>query len=251
MINIIKTRVLQKYQAIRDIRKAEIGPAFRGFPGLDAKLCSLCGKCAEACPTKAVNIKPLSIDMGRCVFCGECESACETGSISFTNRHRLSSTSKERLVVQSGDNPEDYSAAAVVVKKEIKSMFGRSFKLRQVSAGGCGGCEWELNACNNVNFDMCRFGFEFTASPRHADAIVITGPVTANMAEALIEARESMPEPCLVVAAGTCSISGGIFADSVKVDQSPVERLSPDLYIPGCPVHPLTVINGILDLLGR
>ncbi|HPN64944.1 MAG TPA: NADH:ubiquinone oxidoreductase, partial [Candidatus Goldiibacteriota bacterium] len=124
-------------------------------------------------------------------------------------------------------------------------------KLRQVSAGGCNGCEMELNACSNVNFDMGRFGIDFVASPRHADGIVITGPVTKNMAPALEDTYKSIPLPKIIIAAGTCAISGGVFKDSDALDRSFFEKHKIDLYVPGCPVHPLTFVNGVLKLIGR
>ena len=134
------------------------------------------------------------------------------------------------------------------VRPEIRQLFGRSLKLRQVSAGGDNSCEWELNAANNVQFDMSRFGIEFVASPRHADGLVITGPITANMAEALQICYDAIPEPKIVVLAGTDAISGGVFAGSQSIDRSFLDRVKVDLYIPGNPVHPLTFINGLLNL---
>ena len=137
------------------------------------------------------------------------------------------------------------------IRREIKSLFGRSLKLRQVSAGGDNSCELELNAANNVQFDMSRFGIDFVASPRHADGVVITGPITKNMAKALEICYEAIPEPKIVVLVGTDAISGGIFEDSDQLDRSFLENHKVDLYIPGNPAHPLTIINGLLDLTGR
>ena len=127
---------------------------------------------------------------------------------------------------------------------------GGSLKLRQVSAGGDNSCELELNACSNVNFDMGRFGIEFVASPRHADGIVITGPITANMAAALQTCYDAMPEPKLIILAGVDAISGGIFAGSPALDRRFLDKNNVDLYVPGNPMHPLTFINGVLDLIG-
>jgi len=130
-------------------------------------------------------------------------------------------------------------------------MFGGSLKLRQVSAGGDNSCELELNAANNVQFDMSRFGIDFVASPRHADGIVITGPITRNMAEALEICYNAIPDPKILILAGTDAISGGIFADSPELNREFIEKHHIDLYIPGNPVHPLTFINGILSLLAK
>ena len=121
----------------------------------------------------------------------------------------------------------------------------------QVSAGGDNSCEQELNACSNVNFDMGRFGIEFVASPRHADGLVITGPINQNMAAALQITYDAIPEPKIIILAGVDAISGGIFAGSPALNRSFLEKYKPDLYIPGNPVHPLSFINGVLSLLGK
>jgi Ni,Fe-hydrogenase III small subunit len=139
----------------------------------------------------------------------------------------------------------------ITPRDEIKRLFSRSLKLRSVSAGGCNGCELELNALSNVNFDMGRFGIGFVASPRHADGVVVTGPATQNMAYALEETVRAVPEPRLLILAGTCAISGGLFKDSPAIDRSFLTRHRPDLYIPGCPVHPLTALKALLKFLGR
>lgn len=128
-------------------------------------------------------------------------------------------------------------------------MFRGALKLRQVSAGGDNSCEMELNAAGNVNFDMGRYGIEFVASPRHADGIVITGPVTENMSEALNLTYDALPEPKIIVLAGTDAISGGIFAGSKALNRKFIDEHLIDLYVPGNPIHPLTFINGLMDLL--
>ena len=140
---------------------------------------------------------------------------------------------------------EDYD----LVSKEIKKVFGKSLKLRQVSAAGCNGCEMELNACSNCNFDMGRFGINFVASPRHADGLVVTGPISEHMAWALEDAYKATPDPKIVILAGACAISGGVFQNSTQLNREFLEKYPIDLYIPGCPVHPLTFINGILDFI--
>jgi Ni,Fe-hydrogenase III small subunit len=146
---------------------------------------------------------------------------------------------------------EEYNKTAFEVRKEIKKVFGKSLKLRQVSAAGCNGCEMELNAAGNANFDMGRFGIDFVASPRHADGIVITGPITKNMAYALEDCYKSTPDRQVVILCGTCAISGGIFKDSTELNREFLDKYKIDLYIPGCPVHPLTFINAILDFIRK
>ena len=108
----------------------------------------------------------------------------------------------------------------------------------------------EINAWGNVNFDLGRYGIDLVASPRHADGLVLSGPITRNMASALQTCWDAMPEPKLVIAVGACAISGGVFADCEAVDRKFIETFKPTLYVPGCPTHPLTFINGIMGLLG-
>jgi len=199
------------------------------------------------CPTGAIEPSPVSIDMGKCVFCGECSFAFPN-KIRFTKDYKISSSTREELIIREGHD-EPVIIRADQVRKEIRKFFGRSFKLRQVSAGGDNSCEWELNAAGNVNFDMGRFGIEFVASPRHADGIVITGPISRNMAGPLQICYDAVPHPKVIILAGTDAISGGIFAGSTALDRSFLNKYQVDLYVPGNPVHPLTFINGVLDLI--
>ncbi len=250
MKRLLNIRINLGYQAIPDLRNAEIRQPYRGFPDLTGEKCSSCGKCSDLCPVDAISRDPLTLDMGKCVFCGDCRRLCPSGAIEFTRNHKISADRRDKLLVRSGTTAEKYYEDAIVCRKEIKRLFGRSFKMRQVSAGGCNGCEWELNACGNVNFDMGRYGIEFVASPRHADGLLITGPVSENMAEALEDAFRSVPDPKVVILAGSCAIDGGVFRDSPSCNREFLNGHEIDLYIPGCPVHPLTVINGLADFLG-
>jgi len=251
MFNTLKIKYYNKKQFVKDLKKAETDKMHRGLPKLDSEKCNQCGKCKAVCPTGAFDLNPLRIDMGKCIFCGDCERICKTGGNSFTNFHKISADSREGLVVADGVNSDYFLKSAVQARKEIKNCFGKSLKLRQVSAGGCNGCELELNACSNVNFDMGRFGIEFVASPRHADGLVITGPITRSMAPALEDAYQCTPNPKVVVLTGACAISGGLFRHSQAVDRPFLEKYKIDLFIPGCPIHPLTFINGILSFIGR
>lgn len=249
MLETLRTIKHQGYQAIRNVRTRQTPQAFRGFPVLSAGgACPPgCGACERSCLAGALSLDGgLCVDLGKCTFCGDCTRACPGKGIAFSNFHWTAADAREKLQVRAGQDGPSWRKDAVAVRAEVKRMFGRSLKLRQVSAGGCNGCELELNACGNVNFDMGRFGVEFVASPRHADAVVITGPVTENMAFALEETFRAIPEPKLVIAVGTCAISGGVFAGGA-VARGFLERQKPDLFVPGCPVHPLTFINGILD----
>lgn len=251
MINILKIRKIQGQQAIPKIKEAKIRQPFRGFPEIKIKNCKKCKVCQSICPTNAISPNPLSIDMGKCIFCGDCERECPEGYIHFTTFHKTAAGGRERLTVTKDITEDLYESEAIKAREDISGIFGSSLKLRQVSAAGCGGCEWELNACSNVNFDMGRFGIDIVASPRHADGIIITGPISENMAAALEDAYRSTPDPKIVILAGSCAISGGVFRDSPALKRDFLENHPVDLYIPGCPVHPLTIINGILKFLGK
>ena len=252
MFDLLKLRKQHGYQAIGDVRNAKLLDTHRGFPVIDESKCiNDCTNCKEVCPTDAIKIKPLSIDLGKCIFCGECEKACTSGAIKFTNEHKLGSTERNFLNISTGTTFTEFEEHAIESKEKIHKIFGRSLKLRQVSAAGCNGCEMELGACSNVNFDMGRFGIDFVASPRHADGIVITGPISKNMAPALRDAYASINSPKIVVAFGACAISGGIFAESLELNRKFFEEVKVDLFVPGCPPHPLTFINALLKFIGK
>ena len=180
------------------------------------------------------------------MLCGDCEPVCPSQKLSFNNDVKLCATSREALTVSSAHPNLD----PIKVSAALHKRFGRSLKLRSVSAGGCNGCEMEINALSNVNFDIGRYGIDIVASPRHADALVLSGPITRNMAQALQICWDAIPEPKLVIAVGACAISGGVFADSDALDREFLDNFKPALYVPGCPAHPLTFISGIMDLLG-
>jgi Ni,Fe-hydrogenase III small subunit len=237
-------------QYVPDLRKAELPEGFRGRPVISEDITpEEARQVRDLCPSGAIQARPFSLDLGKCEFCRECQFALPA-KIIFTNDHRIATNVRENLVIHPGiAGPVRLDPAKV--RKEILSYFGHALKLRQVSAGGDNSAEMELNASGNVNFDMGRYGIEFVASPRHADGLVITGPITKNMAAALRICYDATPDPKIVILTGTAAISGGIFRDSPALDRSFIESVNIDLYIPGNPPHPLTFINGILDLTGR
>lgn len=246
-----KIRVLHSHgkQYIPDLNAVELTAEFRGRPELTESDATDALECAAAiCPTGALTARPLSLDLSRCLFCGECARRAPR-NIRFTNDYRIGSPSREGLVVRPGDKGVRFDPAAV--RPEIRRYFSESLQLREVCAGGDGSVEMELNATGNVNFDLGRYGIGFTASPRHADGVVVSGPITANMAEALQICYDAVAEPKILVVCGSEACSGGLFADSRAVDRTFLDTHAPDLWLPGAPTHPMTFIDGILNLLGR
>lgn len=246
MLGNVKILMHQGKQYIPDITKAEVPGIFRGTPLITDEEINV-DSLVEVCPTGAISSNPLSIDLGKCTFCGECAFAFPS-KVKFSKDFRMASNSRNNLMIREGQNAK-ISMDPNLVRKEILNFFQGSLKLRQVSAGGDNSSELELNACGNVNFDMSRFGIEFVASPRHADGIVITGPITDSMANPLQICYDAIPNPKIIILAGVDAISGGIFQGSPALNRSFLDRHFVDLYVPGNPIHPLTFINGILDLI--
>jgi Ni,Fe-hydrogenase III small subunit len=185
--------------------------------------------------------------MGRCLFCPECVQACPEGAIAFTSEYRLAARTRDDLVLRGAAQ----SPHAEALGEELRRLFGRSLKLRVVSAGGCNGCESDVNVLATPVFDLARFGIQFVASPRHADGLLITGPVTENMRLALKKTWDAVPPPRIVIAVGACAISGGPYIDHAEQHNGADAVVPVDLYVPGCPPHPYTILDGLLRLLAR
>ena len=268
IVDSIKTGV------ITESRPFDLRPPF-GFPVIDFPRCTLCEECARACPTGAIHSqasgpdqRTLSLSYAACIQCRACVDACPENAVSagrdvevaaFT-RQQLQQTASfdvdaatgacrfRQMDVQPGPSLDESAAA---LRDRIQGRLGRSLHVRQVDAGSCNGCELEIAATTNPLFDLERFGVHFVASPRHADVLLVTGPVTRNMEIALQRTYEATPAPRVVVAVGACGCSGGIFGEGGYAALGGVDRVLPvDVYVPGCPPRPQAILNGLLVAVG-
>ncbi len=243
MLNTLKNRYEQGYRTCGYPKeKPAVFPRYRGRPVIQTGASpEIITSCADACPQDAILVADKKIDMGRCIFCGTCERISKGEFVKFTGDFEISTAQKADLITD-GDLP----ALAEHSKQHFKKLFGRSLQLRQVSAAGCNACEADLNVLATPFFDLARFGINFVASPRHSDGIVVTGPVSRNMKTALLQTYEAVPNPKVVIAVGSCTITGGPFLGSPEITEGLDTILPVDLFIPGCPPHPLTNLHALL-----
>lgn len=222
---------------------------FAGRPGIDQDSCATCtAPCVAACPTQALTQTDagLTLDLGRCLFCRDCERVCPRESIRFGRDYQLAAARREQLVLDGTEPqcPDAYNAPAA-------KRFGRSLSLRVVSAGGCGACEADTNVLTTLTWDLSRFGIQFVASPRHADGMLLIGPVTENMRSAVQDVYAAIPSPKVVIAVGACAVSGGLYANHAECRSATSPSFPIDLHIPGCPPHPMTILDGLLRFVGK
>jgi Ni,Fe-hydrogenase III small subunit/formate hydrogenlyase subunit 6/NADH:ubiquinone oxidoreductase subunit I len=256
---------------------AKISDRFRGRPSFDFDKWKDARPAAEVCPTGAISLsdkgdsRKVAVDYGLCVFCGLCAEASSEQAVRITQEFELATSERSNLVLtaeytlnadrthrglQKVDrrlvSPEkDVESLGKKARETIQKILGRSLAIREVDAGSCNGCELEILALNNPVHDIERFGIQFVASPRHADMLLVTGPVTRNMELALLKTHRAMAEPKVVVAVGACGISGGIFGENYASLGSVDKVLPVDVYVPGCPPRPQALLHGILLAVGR
>jgi Ni,Fe-hydrogenase III small subunit/formate hydrogenlyase subunit 6/NADH:ubiquinone oxidoreductase subunit I len=246
-----------------------------GFPVIDFSRCTACDACARSCPTGAIrmeatakDLKTLSLSYAACIQCRECVTGCPEEAVTVSTGVEVAAYTREQLARRAtfdidpktsrgtfrGEEVvpgESLAESAARLRERIRGRLGRSLHVRQVDAGSCNGCELEIVATTNPLYDLERFGIHFVASPRHADVLLVTGPVTRNMEIALLRTYEATPEPRIVVAVGACGCSGGIFGEGTYAAIGGVDRVVPvDVYIPGCPPRPQAILNGLLVAMG-
>ncbi len=256
MLNIIKKCLQHKVVTNKyPIEKVQVGKDFLGNISVDTSKCTVCQKCIDLCPTKAIYLQDeIRVNIGKCIFCRLCIENCPNESLKIDNDYEIAVFDKTELGKYEESTTfreADIEVIGSKVEGRIKELFGRSFNIREVDAGSCNGCDTEVSIMNNPFNDLERFGIHFVASPRHADALLVTGCVSRNMEEALIKTYNATPDPKLVIAVGACAIDGGIFRGSYAVTGGVDQVIPVDLYIPGCPPRPQSIMYGIFKLLGR
>lgn len=230
MIEIFKKRFKTGKVSISNPLAEQVPPDFRGLPQIASEQCRNCQTCINICPTEALSFQEnWQIASEKCIFCGLCVDECPTKALSHSDQYQL----------------------AEKINEKIHQTLGRSAHIRHVDTGSCNGCDWEMTALLNPVYDLQRFGLDFVASPRHADILMVTGPVTRHLEVALKRTYSAAPDPRVVIAVGTCAVSGGVCQGSYAVKGS-VDRVLPvDLIIPGCPPRPQALLHGLLKAVNR
>ena len=226
-----------------------------GMPRFDAHRCeSGCNECAAVCPTGAIEVhaersgdRRLEVDYGRCIACQLCVEACPTDAATRSFDWAFGVRERSDLVLPA----DDLHIARQRHEAEPRDGFRRSLHVRHVDSGSCNGCELELQALNNPFYNLHRLGIFFTPSPRFADLLLVTGPVTYAMHEPLQQTYEAMPEPRWVMAVGTCAVSGGLAGGGYACGNGLEGVLPVDIYLPGCPPNPAALIEALLMFLDR
>jgi len=257
--------------------QAKISGHFRGRPNFDFEKWKDARPAVEVCPTGAISLadkgdsRKVTVDYGLCVFCGLCAEASSDQAVRITQEFELATADRRNLVLtaeytlnadrthravrkvnrQLVNSRTDVESLGEKARERIHKLLRRSLAIREVDAGSCNGCELEIVALNNPIHDIERFGIQFVASPRHADMLLVTGPVTRNMELALLKTLRAMAEPKVVVAVGACGISGGVFGVNYASLGGVDKALPVDVYIPGCPPRPQALLHGILLAVGR
>jgi Ni,Fe-hydrogenase III small subunit/Pyruvate/2-oxoacid:ferredoxin oxidoreductase delta subunit len=251
------------------------GAASFGFPVIDFTRCTACDACAASCPTAAIRVTPVaghqkvvSLSYGACIQCRRCVETCPEGAIAVSTTIEIAAYSREQLAQTASFAVDAATGLGLLceerlqpgaslaegadrLRERIHGRFGRSLHVRQVDAGSCNGCELEITATANPVYDLERFGIHFVASPRHADVLLVTGPVTRNMELALRRTYDATPDPRIVVAVGACGCSGGIFGEGTYAATGGADTVLPvDVYVPGCPPRPQAILNGLLVAMG-
>jgi Ni,Fe-hydrogenase III small subunit/formate hydrogenlyase subunit 6/NADH:ubiquinone oxidoreductase subunit I len=268
LINSLKTGVITETEPLGV-------PASFGFPVIDFSRCTACDECARACPTGAIRSttagadrKIVTLSYGACIQCRACVTECPEQAVSVSHAVEVAAYTREQLARSASFEIDRATGRGTFVQVEahqgltlhesaerlrdrIRGRLGRSLHVRQVDAGSCNACEMEIAATTNPLYDLERFGVHLVASPRHADLLLVTGPVTRNMEIALQRTYDATPEPRIVVAGGACGCSGGIFGEGTYAAVGGVDRVLPvDVYIPGCPPRPQAILNGLLVAMG-
>ena len=268
LINSLKTGVITEPEGLGV-------PASFGFPVIDFNRCTACDECARACPSGAIQSttagagrKTVTLSYAACIQCRACVTRCPEQAVSVSHHIEVAAYTRQQLAHSASFDIDRVTGRGTFVQVEeeqgptlqesadrlrerIHGRLGRSLHVRQVDAGSCNACEMEIAATTNPLYDLERFGVHLVASPRHADLLLVTGPVTRNMEIALRRTYEAAPEPRIVVAVGACGCSGGIFSEGTYAAVGGVDRVLPvDLYIPGCPPRPQAILNGLLVAMG-